>query len=80
MCFITLLHGKNFNGSYWEETAKFLHEKGFGILIPDQIGFGKSSKPVDYQYTFEVLAHNTKRLLEFLNIKSTQALNAPAGI
>ena len=42
MGFITLLHGKNFNGAYWEETANFLHEKGFGILIPDQIGFGKS--------------------------------------
>ena len=51
MGFITLLHGKNFNGSYWDETAKFLHEKGFGILIPDQIGFGKSSKPIKLIFT-----------------------------
>ncbi|MAF81354.1 MAG: hypothetical protein CMK52_00340, partial [Proteobacteria bacterium] len=27
MGFITLLHGKNFNGAYWEETANYLHEK-----------------------------------------------------
>ena len=72
---ITLLHGKNFNGAYWEETANFLHEKGFGILVPDQIGFGKSSKPVDYQYTFEVLAHNTKRLLEFLKFNLPMSLD-----
>ncbi len=79
MGFITLLHGKNFNGAYWEETANLLHEKGFGILIPDQIGFGKSSKPVDYQYTFEVLAHNTKRLLEFLKIQSTHVIGHSMG-
>ena len=79
MGFITLLHRKNFNGAYWEETANFLHEKGFGILIPDQIGFGKSSKSVDYQYTFEVLAHNTKRLLKFLTIQSTHVIGYSMG-
>ena len=27
MGFITLLHGKNFNGAYWEETANFSMKK-----------------------------------------------------
>ena len=66
---VLLLHGKNFNGAYWEETAKSLHDRGYGVLIPDQIGFGKSSKPRDYQYSFAALAQNTKGLIESLRLK-----------
>ena len=59
---VTLLHGKNFNGAYWKETAELLNSMGYGVLIPDQLGFGKSSKPLDYQYSFEALSNNTKNL------------------
>ncbi|QBG48550.1 alpha/beta hydrolase [Verrucomicrobia bacterium S94] len=65
---VTLLHGKNFNGAYWEETARHLHKKGFNVLMPDQIGFGKSSKPMDYQYSFAALSANTKALMDSLHI------------
>src|SRR6476620_10805425 len=41
---VMLLHGKNFNGAYWEQTAKVLSENGYRVIINDQIGFGKSSK------------------------------------
>ncbi len=58
-----LLHGKNFNGAYWETTAKALAERGFRVVIPDQIGFGKSSKPTEYSYTFAQLAKNTREAL-----------------
>lgn len=61
---VVLLHGKNFCGAYWERTAKDLLEEGFRVIIPDQIGFGKSSKPVDYTYSFHALASNTRDLLE----------------
>lgn len=63
---MTLLHGKNFNGAYWEETARHLQKKGFNVLVPDQVGFGKSSKPTDYQYSFAVLASKTKALMKSL--------------
>ena len=76
---ITLLHGKNFNGSYWKETAELLNTLGYGVLIPDQLGFGKSSKPLDYQYSFEALANNTKNLLKHLDIKSTQLIAHSMG-
>ncbi|MDD5717291.1 MAG: alpha/beta hydrolase [Sulfuricurvum sp.] len=65
---VTLLHGKNFNGAYWYESANFLHHQGYSVLIPDQIGFGKSSKPTDYQYSFGAMARNTKALMEHLGI------------
>jgi len=66
---VILLHGKNFAGSYWKQTAKWLHSKGYSVLIPDQIGFGKSSKPAHYQFGFPQLAHNTRQLVDKLGIE-----------
>ena len=66
---VLLLHGKNFASSYWETTANWLHEQGYGVVIPDQIGFGKSDKPINYQYSFAALANNTKQLLTSLNLE-----------
>lgn len=68
---VTLMHGKNFNADYWTGTAEYLQKEGYGVLIPDQIGFGKSSKPADYQFSFPALANNTKRLMTYLNIEKS---------
>ena len=76
---VVLLHGKNFNGAYWEETAQALLESGFRVIIPDQIGFGKSSKPVRYQYSFHELAANTKKILDELKIPKTVVLGHSMG-
>lgn len=76
---ILLLHGKNFNGAYWERTAKDLSEKGFRVIIPDQIGFGKSSKPHSYQFSFSQLAENTKAVLDELGIGKTIVLGHSMG-
>lgn len=74
-----LLHGKNFNGAYWEQTAKDLSEKGFRIIVPDQIGFGKSSKPQNYQFSFSQLAANTKAVLDELTINKLIVLGHSMG-
>ncbi|KFF09974.1 alpha/beta hydrolase [Chryseobacterium soli] len=76
---IMLLHGKNFNGAYWERTAKDLSDKGFRVIIPDQIGFGKSSKPHNYQFSFSQLAENTKAILDQLKIDKTIVLGHSMG-
>ncbi|KFF26232.1 alpha/beta fold hydrolase [Chryseobacterium vrystaatense] len=76
---IMLLHGKNFNGAYWGKTAKDLSDKGFRVIIPDQIGFGKSSKPQSYQFSFSQLAENTKAILDQLRIEKTIVLGHSMG-
>jgi pimeloyl-ACP methyl ester carboxylesterase len=53
-----LLHGKNFNGAYWRQTAKVLSDNGYRVIIPAQVGFGKSSKPQHIQYSFQLVAQN----------------------
>ncbi|MCF2505809.1 alpha/beta hydrolase [Dyadobacter sp. CY107] len=76
---IILLHGKNFNGAYWEQTAKALTDKGYRVIIPDQIGFGKSSKPAHFQYSFHELAANTKKVLDELKITKINVLGHSMG-
>jgi pimeloyl-ACP methyl ester carboxylesterase len=76
---VTLMHGKNFNAHYWMPTARFLNDNGYSVLIPDQIGFGKSSKPVNYQYSFSVLAHHTRALMSSLNIQKSIVIGHSMG-
>lgn len=74
-----LLHGKNFSGAYWERTAKELSQRGFRVVMPDQIGFGKSSKPVNLQYSFQMMAAHTKMLLEHLKIEKAEVIGHSMG-
>jgi len=76
---VVLLHGKNFGGAYWGQTARDLAAEGYRVVIPDQIGFGKSSKPVDYVYSFHALASNTQALLAALNIDRATILGHSMG-
>ncbi len=76
---VVLLHGKNFSGAYWEKTAKALSAAGYRVVMPDQIGFGKSSKPEHYQFSFAQLAMNTKLLLKSLQIDKAFILGHSMG-
>ena len=75
---VLLLHGKNFFGAYWQKTIRFLAANGFRVIVPDQIGFGKSAKP-DIHYSFHLLALNTKKLLESLGVKQVAVVGHSMG-
>lgn len=76
---IVLLHGKNFCAATWEGTMRFLQSNGFRVIVPDQIGFCKSSKPAAYQYTFQQLAHNTKALLDAIGVQRFTVMGHSTG-
>jgi hypothetical protein len=50
-------------GEYWANTIRVLTSAGYRVVVPDQIGFGKSSKP-DIAYSFKLLAEHTDQLLD----------------
>jgi pimeloyl-ACP methyl ester carboxylesterase len=66
---VVLLHGKNFCAATWESAISALTDAGYRVVVPDQIGFCKSSKPQRYQYSFAQLAGNTQALLASLGIE-----------
>lgn len=74
-----LLHGKNFCGATWEDTARALLESGYRVLIPDQIGFCKSSKPREAQYTFAMLVNFTQQLMEASGIEEAIVIGHSTG-
>lgn len=75
---VVLLHGKNFYGSYWENTIRALAGAGYRVVVPDQIGFGKSAKP-DVHYSFDLLAANTAKLLDHLTIEKAAVVGHSMG-
>lgn len=75
---VLLMHGKNFSGVYWKDTIAFLTDNGFRVIVPDQIGFGKSSKP-NIHYSFHALAANTKKLLDTLNVTEVTVVGHSMG-
>ncbi|KYG61388.1 alpha/beta hydrolase [Bdellovibrio bacteriovorus] len=76
---IVMLHGKNFPGAYFEQLILGLNQEGYRVIVPDQIGFGKSSKPKNYQYSFQTLALNTKNLLNSLGVEKYFVLGHSMG-
>lgn len=76
---VVLLHGKNFCGATWEGTVRALVSAGYRVLIPDQIGFCKSSKPRGAQYSFEMLASLTRRLMLSRGIGRAQVVGHSMG-
>lgn len=76
---VLLMHGKNFSGSSWERTAKDLRNEGYRVIIPDQIGFGKSSKPEHYQFSFAALATNTRNLLDEIGADTVTVVGHSMG-
>jgi len=76
---VVLLHGKNFTGAYWATTIRFLTERGYRVIAPDQIGFGKSSKPAAYQYSFQQLADNTRAVLDAAGVAKVSVVGHSMG-
>jgi pimeloyl-ACP methyl ester carboxylesterase len=66
---VVLLHGKNFCGATWEETIGPLRDAGYRVVVPDQVGFCKSTKPQAYQFGLHQLAANTHALLESIGVE-----------
>jgi pimeloyl-ACP methyl ester carboxylesterase len=76
---VLLLHGKNFYGDYWTGTIKALTDAGYRVIVPDQIGFGRSSKPTEIAYSFDLLAANTATLLNHLKVEKVTVVGHSMG-
>ena len=76
---VLLLHGKNFSAAYWGPTIRALADAGYRVIAPDQIGFGKSSKPERYQFSFAQLAANTRALLDARGVDRVDVVGHSMG-
>lgn len=75
---LLLLHDQYFSSDYWDRTLRTLSDYGYRLVVPDQIGFGRSSKP-DMQYRFGLQAQSTLRLLDHLQIPQVAVIGHGMG-
>ena len=75
---VVLFHGKAFGGYYFRNVIEALTGTGYRVIAPDQIGWGKSSKP-DIHYSFQLLAANTAALLDHLGVQQVAVLGHSTG-
>jgi len=75
---VLLLHGNNFGGFYFANIIDALSKEGFRVVVPDQLGYGRSSKPA-IPYNFHDMAANTRKLLEALKIPKVMVVGHSMG-
>jgi pimeloyl-ACP methyl ester carboxylesterase len=62
-----------------ERNSEALRAAGNRVIMPDQVGFGKSSKPSHYQFSFQQLAANTRDLLRSLGVTHAHLVGHSMG-
>jgi pimeloyl-ACP methyl ester carboxylesterase len=75
---VMLFHGMNFGGFYFAGPIEALRKEGFRVVVPDQIGFGRSSKPI-IPYNFHDMALNSRTLLKSLGIEKAAIVGHSMG-
>jgi pimeloyl-ACP methyl ester carboxylesterase len=74
---IVLVHGKNFFGAYWAGVIEALCREGYRVIVPDLIGWGKSTKASTL--TAESLAMHLHSLVDELKVDSFVLLGHSTG-
>ena len=75
---VLLLHGNNFGGFYFKAIIDGLTREGFRVIVPDQIGYGRSSKPIA-PYNFNTQARNTWLILQDQKIEKVMVVGHSMG-
>jgi pimeloyl-ACP methyl ester carboxylesterase len=75
---VVLLHGNNFAGFYFGVVIDALRKEGFRVIVPDQIGYGRSSKPIIPYYLAD-MARNTRSILQRLSIDKAMIVGHSMG-
>jgi pimeloyl-ACP methyl ester carboxylesterase len=74
---VLLVHGKNFFGAYWKGVIEALRHEGFRVIVPDVIGWGKSTKPSTL--TAASLVTHLRSLIDQLKVDSVAFIGHSTG-
>ncbi|OBJ54865.1 hypothetical protein A9W95_16195 [Mycobacterium sp. 1423905.2] len=74
---VVLVHGKNFFGAYWAGVIDALRHKGFRVIVPDLVGWGKSTKPSTL--TAASLVTHLRTLMDYLHVNSAAFIGHSTG-
>lgn len=75
---VVLLHGNNFAGFYFGGPIDVIRREGFRVVVPDRIGYGRSSKPI-IPYNFHDMARHLRLLLQSLKVDTAMIVGHSMG-
>jgi pimeloyl-ACP methyl ester carboxylesterase len=75
---VMIFHGHNFAGFYFGPIIDALRAEGFRVIVVDQIGYGRSSKPI-IPYSLNDMARNSNAILQSLKIEKAMVLGHSMG-
>jgi pimeloyl-ACP methyl ester carboxylesterase len=75
---VMIFHGHNFAGFYFGNIIDALRKEGFRLVVVDQIGYGRSSKPL-IPYSLNDMARNSHAILQSLKIDKTMIVGHSMG-
>ena len=75
---VVLLHGGNYWAASWEGVIDGLVDAGFRVVAMDQIGYGRSSKPI-IPYSLDMHAGNIARVLDQLGVERAAVVGHSFG-
>jgi pimeloyl-ACP methyl ester carboxylesterase len=75
---VMIFHGNNFAGFYFGNIVDALRREGFRVVVTDQIGYGRSSKPI-IPYSLNDMARNSRAVLQSLKIDKAMIIGHSMG-
>jgi pimeloyl-ACP methyl ester carboxylesterase len=68
---VTFIHGFGGSTHDWSNQIEFLSDKGYSVILVDLLGFGRSSKNYEDDYSHRAQSKRLNEILNSLNIKKT---------
>ncbi|ESK82641.1 epoxide hydrolase [Moniliophthora roreri MCA 2997] len=67
---LLLIHGFQDSSFDWHHQVTYLEERGYGLIVPDMLGYGGSSEPTDPNaYRHSLIANDLKDILDAEHIQ-----------
>ncbi|TDL18520.1 alpha/beta-hydrolase [Rickenella mellea] len=77
---LLFLHGFPSSSYDWDHQVRFFQERGFGIIVPDLLGYGGTDKPRDVKaYGAKLMAQDMVDIIDHENAKDVIAVGHDWG-
>ncbi|KAF4949415.1 hypothetical protein FGADI_8928 [Fusarium gaditjirri] len=77
---LLFLHGFPSTLTDWIHQIRHFSSQGYGVVAPDLLGYGESSKPIDvYAYRLKPMSDEVIDLLDHLNLKTAVGIGHDFG-
>lgn len=68
-------HGFPSNANSWHKQASFFRNLGYGVLVPDLLGYGETDKPMDTEsYRFKFMVVDITEIFDHEKIEKVVAI------